>query len=346
MNIRMHKTLALLLALWLGANVTAAFAQQKLCVWKANGSLSTTVSTQVDSLTFTARGAFAKLEIVPTEGSVTENGLEATASILLKEQIKAFDVTHTVGICYSGTNPMPTISDLTRKLGTNFDTYHVQFTNLMPGTTYYFRPYVTILDETCYGNVYTVTTTGVKTADRSRTVNGHSFVDLGLPSGTLWAETNVGAESAESAGSYFAWGETTTKTSYTESNSTWYGTAHTGNLTATEDAATVLWGEGVRTPTYDEMSELVQNCVWTWTAVNGTKGYRVGSATNSNSIFLPVTGKYSGEELSGKSIGNYWTSTQQNDFSVYSLTFANGLQLLRTGNCYFGQAVRPVANAN
>ncbi len=346
MNKLMHKTIALLLALWLGANVNAAFAQQKMRVWGLNGTLTTLPSSQVDSITFTAEKAFTELSMTVADGSVTENGLEATVSALLKDGIKAFDVATTVGVCYSAINDVPTVGDLTRKLGTNCDTYHVAFANLLPGTTYHFRPYVTLLDETCYGPVVTLTTTGTKLADRSRTVNGHLFVDLGLASGLLWAETNLGAETANAAGSYFAWGETQTKTSYTADNSAWYGKLHTGNLTAAEDAATAQWGEGVRTPSYAEVTDLMQNCVWTWTNLNGTKGYRISSATNGNNIFLPVTGRYSGEEVGNLTIGNYWTSTPVNDVHAYMFKFIGGLRQLIDGENYIGHTVRPVVDAD
>lgn len=52
-------------------------------------------------------------------------------------------------------------------------------------------------------------------------INGHKFVNLGLPSGTLWAETNVGAKSKSDIGEYYAWGEIETKDSYKESNYKW-----------------------------------------------------------------------------------------------------------------------------
>lgn len=341
----MHKTFALLLALWLGANITAAYAQQNVCVWKSNGTLSTLPSSQVDSVTFSAANAFVALSLEVADGSVTECGFEATVSALLGEWVKSFDVTTSVGVCYSGTNPAPTVSDLTRKLGTSCDTYRLEFANLLPGTTYYFRAYVTLLDETCYGKVVAVTTKGEKLADRSRLVNGHRFVDLGLASGLLWAEANVGAESAEKAGSYFAWGETTEKSSYTDASSAWYGKTHAGSLAASEDAATAIWGEGVRTPTYGEVSELMQNCVWTWTAVNGTNGYRVSSATSTNSVFLPVTGRYSGDTLDNLTLGHYWTSTPVNDVHAYKLKFIGGLRQLLGGESYFGHVVRPVAAA-
>ena len=54
------------------------------------------------------------------------------------------------------------------------------------------------------------------------TANGHEWVDLGLPSGTKWATTNVGASTPEGYGNYYAWGETQPKATYTLDNYKWY----------------------------------------------------------------------------------------------------------------------------
>ena len=50
------------------------------------------------------------------------------------------------------------------------------------------------------------------------TINNHEYVDLGLPSGKLWATCNIGASSSEENGSYFAWAETEPKEYYDWSN--------------------------------------------------------------------------------------------------------------------------------
>ena len=104
-----------------------------------------------------------------------------------------------------------------------------------------------------------------------------TYVDLGLPSGTLWATCNVGAYTPEGRGEYFAWGETETKDSYSWSNYKWcYGTYDSMNkyfsnygyatvdnketLDLEDDAAYVNWGEDWRMPTSEEMEELYSNC--------------------------------------------------------------------------------------
>ena len=159
---------------------------------------------------------------------------------------------------------------------------------------------------------------------------GHEWVDLGLS--VYWATTNVGANSASAYGSYFAWGETSTKTTYNfrtykftdfsnPSASYWgYFTKYCNKsgygdvdgktiLEPDDDAATVNWGGSWRMPTFAEMNELLNNCTWEQTSEGGHKGYLV-TGTNGNSIFLPLGGaKDESETLSEDEIGYYWTST-------------------------------------
>lgn len=139
-------------------------------------------------------------------------------------------------------------------------------------------------------------------------LNGHEWVDLGLS--VRWATCNVGASSPSEYGNYYAWGETTTKSSYTESNSRTYGkyiSDFSGN--AYYDAATANWGSGWRMPTEEEFEELVDKCDWKWTSQGGRNGYRV-TGPNGNSIFLPAAGWRCGTLLydAGEN-GSYWSST-------------------------------------
>ena len=143
-------------------------------------------------------------------------------------------------------------------------------------------------------------------------INGHRFVDLGLPSGTLWAETNIGAEKASDKGDYFAWGETSTKSTFALVNYKFlridtiaYCYRLDGKyneedgkttLDKEDDAAYVIWVKSCRMPTNAQFEELCQECSWTWTSKLGsdgshTYGYAVKSKTNDNVIFLPAGGK-------------------------------------------------------
>ena len=110
----------------------------------------------------------------------------------------------------------------------------------------------------------------------SGSANGHEYVDLGLPSGTLWATCNVGASKPEEYGDYFAWGETKPKSDYSWETYKWckgssktmtkyctnskYGyngfTDDLWELLPEDDAATVNWGSGWQTPSLAQLKEL------------------------------------------------------------------------------------------
>ncbi len=163
--------------------------------------------------------------------------------------------------------------------------------------------------------------------------NGHDYVDLGLPSGLLWATCNVGAETPEEYGNYFAWGETQPKdyydwstyhysnggTSFDNPNLTKYCyisdygyNGFTDNLTTLlpeDDAATANWGNGWRMPTSSEMQELFDNTSHTSTTQNGVNGL-LFTASNGNSLFLPVAGsRWEGELVYAGNFGYYWSSS-------------------------------------
>ena len=205
------------------------------------------------------------------------------------------------------------------------------------------------------------------------TLNGHEFVDLGLPSGIRWATCNVGSTTPEGYGDYFAWGETTPKTTYNwstyrycvynendENYSGWNSltkycnNAEYGNngftdalttLEASDDAATANWGAGWRMPTLSEMQELYDNCTHEWTTQNGVNGEKF-TGSNGNSIFLPAAGgRYYDELYNAGSYGYYWSS------SLYASRPYNAWELyFYSGACYaddyysrdFGLSVRPV----
>ena len=129
--------------------------------------------------------------------------------------VKSLSETPEVGICISRYNNSPTIYDGKLKSGTSITSFKKEISDLEKGTTYYYRAYVKLCEAVVYGDVQQVTTLGDKQEDGDyKIINGHRFVDLGLPSGLLWAETNIGAFSDADDGEYFAWGETTTKGNY------------------------------------------------------------------------------------------------------------------------------------
>ncbi|MBR5983803.1 MAG: InlB B-repeat-containing protein [Bacteroidales bacterium] len=174
------------------------------------------------------------------------------------------------------------------------------------------------------------------------TLNGHDWVDLGLPSGTKWATCNVGASTPTDYGNYYAWGETTTKSLYTEDNYTYSSNPTT--LPSSADAATANWGSGWRMPTVTEMQELIDNCTVTWTTQSGVNG-QLFTGPNGNSIFLPAAGyRYYSEFYEASYYGLYWSSSLITDETVFAwdLSFDSGDYGVDGCYRYFGRSVRPV----
>lgn len=172
----------------------------------------------------------------------------------------------------------------------------------------------------------------------SNVQNGHSWVDMGLPSGIKWASCNIGADRPYDSGSYFSWGETLTKSRYDSYNGTYH------------DVAQVIWGEDWMVPTEEDFVELMEECTWTWDMLNGRAGYKVTSKSNGSSIFFPASGLYDGNELVDPGFsGNYWSSTSNDDKTdrAYSLQLAQGeCTISRNSHKYIGMPVRPVMNKN
>ncbi len=194
----------------------------------------------------------------------------------------------------------------------------------------------------------------------------HDYVDLGLPSGTLWATCNIGAEKPEDYGDYFAWGEILPKESYSWSNYR-YGDfvdnryemtkycidAHWGVdgffdgktvLDSIDDAARANWGDEWRVPTKEDWRELYLKTSCTWTELNGVKGELLTS-WNGNSIFLPATGCCMEEMLDNTVVGIYWTSSLQTDLQMIAWSFhftLDGCHVCGSYERSRGQVIRAV----
>ena len=173
----------------------------------------------------------------------------------------------------------------------------------------------------------------------------YKSVDLGLPSGLLWATCNVGASSPEQAGLYFAWGETTGYTAEQVTSgerafdmASYKASSISADLTLEQDAAHANLGGNWRMPTNDEWQEWIDNCDGVRTNdYNGTgvAGHIFVSKINGNSVFFPTAGTcflWSAHDVG--SYGRYWSASWKSRFwalclylglrkSVYSNSMGN-----------------------
>ena len=187
-------------------------------------------------------------------------------------------------------------------------------------------------------------------------------VDLGLPSGTLWSPVNLGAETEEEYGDYYAWAETETKTLFTAKSYMYYKDGNNWDVTGPGitniagvpecDAATAQWGNGWQMPTLEQFEELMKNCTAEWVTINETNGRRF-TGSNGNSIFIPAAGRFyqkTKEEISstfldnGNIYGYYWSATQYayNNRNAETLYFSSGMMKMNYFGRDGGHTIRPV----
>lgn len=190
-------------------------------------------------------------------------------------------------------------------------------------------------------------------------------VDLGLTSGTKWASCNVGADSPEKYGDYFAWGETQAKDVYSDTTYTFYVIADSAvidssakkmwksigsDIAGTQyDAATVIMGDAWKMPTATQCKELLSECDWEWTMLeNNIGGYKV-TGKNGNSIFIPAAGLRAANDIvNTDKIGGFWTSTMcddedtEGDFAM-AVYFYSESHTVEKGGRGYGRTIRAVA---
>lgn len=206
--------------------------------------------------------------------------------------------------------------------------------------------------------------------------DGYSYeaVDLGLPSGVLWAKNNLLADSPEAVGALYAWGEIDSKEEFILENYKWYDTdlleftkyksddniSSVITLDYTDDAANVSMGGTWRIPTHSEIEELCNNCGVIWSKLNETNGLLFISLVDGykgNSIFLPLTGiqlSSNDNTVLEQHFASYWTSTlnSSNDMSAknfYLINYPNKdsyKQYYTNSHAsrYNGACIRPVVN--
>lgn len=186
------------------------------------------------------------------------------------------------------------------------------------------------------------------------------YVDLGLPSGTLWATKNLGAASLEEYGLYYAWGETTGYPDVSTKQFSWsdYKFGTSGSLTKyndsdgktvldSEDDAVYVATNGIaHMPTKSQLNELYKSTTWEQTTVNGVNGVKF-TGTNDSYIFIPAAGYYTHGSLYG--VGSYyhvWSSSRHPDASwACYLNFTSGVANVDFADRCSGRSIRGVVSA-
>lgn len=178
----------------------------------------------------------------------------------------------------------------------------------------------------------------------------YEAVDLGLPSGLLWASSNVGSSTPEGYGEYYAWAETAPKSAYTAGNYI-QGNENIGSeINPSNDAARANMGGTWRTPISTEWVELSANTNCVWTTLNGINGRRFTSKTNGNSIFIPAAGQVINELPAGNvnQFGFYWTAsvTSGDTGKATNAFFQSSYISLQDNTRRYGFPIRGVKNGN
>ena len=316
-------------------------------MYKSNRAMPVTVTFQMQQPASQVIITTAEPTIITTESAVVGG------TVTIGEGNHVF----ARGICW-GMEPTPTIDGNHISNGAEIGVFSDTLTELTPSTTYYVRAYVVTDCGLAYGEEVSFTTFDIGD-------NDHDYVDLGLPSGLLWATCNLGADIPEDYGDYFAWGETQPKeyyyfNTYQYCNGSYYTltkycnmsnygyNGFTDNLTTLlpeDDAATANWGADWRMPTKEEWKELYNNTTCMWTTQNGVNG-RLFIASNGNSLFLPAAGNRSFSNLNNAgSNGLYWSSSLHtgNSYTAMTFYFYQAAVYGLYNNCRSaGQSIRPV----
>lgn len=256
--------------------------------------------------------SFTTLELVVEDGlhiwfGVDTEITQTTVTFPIIEVVVQGFSFEEVGLCLCLGHCSPTEDDIYYAIAEGTAPFDLTVTGLVPGKAYYVFAYGRNGTEYYYENegVFLFHTQGC-----GGLYNGnYEYVDLGLPNGTLWATCNVGADSPEGYGDYFAWGETQPKETYDGANyqhcvgnlrnltkynyDPYWGyngfVDHKFELEPEDDAATVNWGNEWCMPQGWQWWELFQNTTVTAITQNGTAGY-LFTASNGNSMFLPSAG--------------------------------------------------------
>lgn len=184
--------------------------------------------------------------------------------------------------------------------------------------------------------------TVIEISTHNRNQDKVQLIDLGLPSGTLWADRNIGADSPEGYGDYFRFGE---MTPYTDNSQPYENDKIEGDIAGTErDAATSILGEGFHSPTIKQIRELITKCSHEWTEVGRVNGVKV-TGPSGNFIFLPASGfrnEFNSSIAFVGSRGYYWSASPYSSSNGRSLVLNSNTWFWNNNNRAYGFPVRAV----
>lgn len=332
----MKKNYIILVLLMLVAGLQTAQAQYGIRIWK-NGSYEQKKTESVDSVTFVKFVESIELSPLTLELQVGETA-QLSVTVLPEEATdKTITWQHSANVSVSETG--------------------------LVTANYKGSGYVKCIAEDGSGAVSANCLVTVTKPD-GEDPDEHEYVDLGLPSETLWATCNVGASNPEEYGDHFAWGETSPKSNYGNYNEDWStymwydqteGTFikynETDGLTELlpeDDAATVNWGKNWQMPSEEQFQELVSPdlTILTWTAINDVNGMLITSKSNGRSIFLPAAGWQWRSVNNNGNNGPYWSRTLNEGsnykFSVSLWVYDCSADVLVGERRHTGFSVRPV----
>ena len=259
------------------------------------------------------------------------------------------------GICWS-TNANPILNADHVAAGAGIGTFTAMMNGLEANTIYHVRAYATNEVGTAYGLDREFMTSDVGC--------DCDYVDLGLPSGTLWATCNLGANSPEESGDFFAWGEIEPKNLYSWET---YKYCHGSDITMTkycplpqfgyngftdtltilepsDDAVVAALGDDYCMPTYDAWVELYQNTNHYWIQQNGVNG-RLFVSENGQSLFIPAVGYYDvGGHYGAPIFGFYWSSKlySENPNGARFFSFTSDSYEMNWRSRFDGLPIRPI----
>ena len=173
----------------------------------------------------------------------------------------------------------------------------------------------------------------------------HEFVDLGLPSGRLWATCNIGAENPTYCGDYFACGavepydiNNCDTDSFNDTDA-----AKLTDIDDAHDAAKVLWGDDWRMPTLTDFAELIDNCMYNAEVIDGIMCGVFASKVNNQKIVMPSRGFVGGCTLHERGRGGYyWSRSFYASSHAWILNFISSARGVFVNNRRYGFSVRPV----